>query len=345
MARNSRALAATAVGVVLGLTNGTPAYADDVANFYKGAQVSLVISAGVGGGFDSYGRLLARHMGRHIPGQPNMVPQNMPGAGGIRATNFMYNTAPRDGLYVALVHSAMTTASVLAPEKAQFDATKFNWIGNIEDETSLCVSWHATPIKTTEDMLTKEFVVGGTGVGGNLEIYPRVLNTILGTKIKVISGYKGGNDVGLAMERGEVQGRCSWPLSSIRSTRGEWLKDKKIHLLLQTGLEKEPDLPDVPLVMDFVKNPDDRAVLELVFASRSFLRPVFVPPAVPAERVSALRKAFMDTMADNDFRQDAAKQSLTVSPKRGEDMQGQIVKIHQSPKAVVERAIAAMNPQ
>lgn len=325
-------------------TAAMPAAAEDVAAFYKGKQITLVISAGAGGGFDTYGRLLTRHFGRHIPGQPGMVPQNMPGAGGIKATNFMYNNARKDGTFIAIVHSAMTTASVLAPNKAQFDATKINWIGNIEDETSLCVAWHAAPAKTAQDMLTKEFIVGGTGVGGNLEIYPRVMNSILGAKIKVISGYKGGNDVVLAMERGEVQGRCSWPLSSIRSTRPEWLAQKKINILLQTGLEKEAELPHVPLIMDFVKNEDDRAVMELIFASRSFLRPVLAPPGVPADRIAALRASFMATMKDKAFLADASKQHITVNPKQGESMQALITKIHKTPKAVVERAIKAMNP-
>jgi hypothetical protein len=168
------------------------------------------------------------------------------------------------------------------------------------------------------------------------------MNSILGSKIKVISGYKGGNDVVLAMERGEVQGRCSWPLSSIRSTRPEWLSQHKLNLLLQTGLEKEPELPDVPLIMEFVKAEDDRAVMELIFASRSFLRPVLAPPDVPADRVSALRVAFMDTMRDTAFLGDAKKQSLTITPKTGETMQNLLIKIHKTPKAVVERAIKAM---
>ncbi|MFM1816666.1 MAG: hypothetical protein RLZ98_3361 [Pseudomonadota bacterium] len=335
-----------ALALALGVGGaGAAAAAKSPAEFYKGSNLTLIISAGSGGGFDSYGRLLARHYGRHVPGNPTLVPQNMPGAGGLRATNHMYNSAPKDGSHIAIVHSAMTTASILSPHKAQFDATKINWIGNIEDETSLCVSWHASPIKTTEDMMTKEFVVGGTGVGGNLEIYPRVLNSILGTKIKVISGYKGGNDVVLAMERGEVHGRCSWPPSSIHSTRPEWIPEKKINLLLQTGLAKEPGLPNVPLVMEYVKNEDDRVVLELVFAARSFLRPVLAPPDVPEERLAALRGAFMSTMADKAFLEDAKKQSLTVNPKRGEDMQAQIIKLHKAPKAVIDRAIAAMNPK
>lgn len=321
-----------------------PASADAVGDFYRGKQITFIVATGSGGGYDAYGRLLTRHYKNHIPGQPNFVVQNMPGAGGIRATTFIYNTAPKDGTAMAIVHSGMTTLSLLEPENANFDATKLTWLGNIEEETSLCVSWHDSPIKTTQDMMTKEFIVGGTGSGANLEVYPRVMNKILGTRIKVISGYKGGNDVNLAIERGELQGRCSWPMSSIHSTRPQWLPEKKLNLLVQTGMEKDPELPDVPLIMELVKSSDDRAVMELIFAPRSLLRPVVAPPDMPADRTAALRSAFMKTLADKAFLDDAAKQQLTVTPKSGEVMQNLIHKIHQAPKAVVERAKQAMSP-
>jgi tripartite-type tricarboxylate transporter receptor subunit TctC len=315
-----------------------PAEADDVAAFYKGKNARLIISTGTGGGYDAYGRLLAQYLGRHIPGTPNFVPQNMTGAGGIRATNFMYHNAPKDGSVIAVVHSAMTTASLLTPEKVEFDSSKLNWIGNMDSESSLCVSWHTSPIKTTQDMLTKQFIVGGSGAGSNMEIYPRVINEILGAKIKVISGYKGGKRVALAMEQGELQGRCSWPLSAIRKAHPDWLKSKKLNLLLQTGLEKNPELPNVPLIVDFVKNDDDRAVVELIFAARSFLRPVLAPPNVPAERIAALRNAFDATVADKKFQADAERRGMPLSPIKGQSMQGQILKIYRTPKSTVERA-------
>ncbi len=321
----------------------TAAAADAVADFYRGKQISFIIATGSGGGYDTYGRLLARHYGLFIPGQPTMVVQNMPGAGGIRATNFIYNTAPKDGTAVALVHSGMTTLSLIEPDNAKFDATKLTWIGNMEEETSLCVSWHDSPIKTTGDMFTKEFIIGGTGAGANLEVYPRVMNKILGTRFRVISGYKSGNEVSLAIERGELHGRCSWPLSSIRSTRPEWLPEKKLNFLVQTGMQKDAALPDVPLVMDLVKNDEDRAVMELIFAPRSLLRPVVAPPDLPADRTVGLREAFMKTLADGAFLEDAAKQRLTVTPKSGEAMQRLILKLHQAPKPVVERANQAMS--
>jgi tripartite-type tricarboxylate transporter receptor subunit TctC len=319
------------------------AHADGAADFYRGKQLNLVVSTNSGNGIDTYGRMLARHIGRHVPGNPQMVVQNMPGAGGIRATNYMYNTAPRDGTYMALVHPAMTTAAVLTLSQARFDATKLTWIGNMEQEVALCVSWHESKIKTTEDMLTKEFVVGGTGAGSNLEIYPRVLNSILGAKIKIISGYSGGGDVALAIERHELDGRCGWPLSSIRSTRPAWLAEKKINILMQTGLAKDPDLPDVPLITDYAKTDKDLAVMKLIFIARSLLRPVLAPPDVPADRVATLRKAFMATMRDKEFIGEGERQGVTVrSPLSGEEVEAMILKLQETPKDVIERATQAM---
>lgn len=318
------------------------AFGDSVSDFYRGKQITFIISTNAGGGIDAYGRLLARYIGNHIPGAPAVVPLNMPGAGGIRATNYMFNNAPRDGTVVALVHSEMTTASLFEPEQVRFDATQMNWIGNIADEMSLCLSWHDAPIKTAADMLSKEFIVGGSGAGADDEIYPRVLNNILGAKIKIISGYTGGADLQLAMERGEVQGRCSWPLSSIRATRPDWIRNHEINYLIQMGLEKDAELPDVPLVMDYVKTEEDREIMELILAPRSFLRPVLAPPQLPNDRVEALRSAFSDTMKDPAFSADAAKQQLTIKPRSGADMQASIGKLHLTPENVVNRALAAM---
>jgi tripartite-type tricarboxylate transporter receptor subunit TctC len=321
---------------------GNEAVGDSVSDFYKGKQITFVISTSAGGGIDVYGRLLARYIGNHIPGTPAVIPQNMPGAGGIRATNYMANNAPKDGTVIALVHSDMTTASLFEPEKIMFNATKMTWIGNIADEMSLCLSWHDAPIKTASDMISKQFIVGGSGVGANDEIYPRVLNNVLGAKIKIISGYTGGNDLQLAMERGEVQGRCSWPLSSIRATRPDWIQNHKLNYLLQMGLERDPDLQNVPLVMDFVKTDEDREIMELIFAPRSFLRPVLAPPEIPDERVAALRAAFSAAVKDPGFLADAAKQHLTIKPKSGADMQAVIRKLHLTPKHMIDRALTAM---
>lgn len=324
------------------LTQPVPGSAQSAADFYKGKQVSLIISTESGGGYDTYGRVLARHYGRYIPGNPSLVVQNMPGAGGIRATNHIYNSAAKDGTVLGLVHSAMTTASILTLPQVQFDTSRINWIGNMDEETAQCVSWHGSKIQTTKDMLEKPFVVGGSGAGSFLEIYPRVINNLLNAKIKVISGYKGGSEVALAMERGEVDGRCGWPMSSVRATRPDWVAEKKLVFLLQTGLTKDPALPDVPLITDFVTSADDKALLELIFVSRSILRPVFAPPDVPANRIAALRDAFMKTMADRTFVEEALKQGATITPMDGAKVQATIAKINQTPKAIVDRAVAAM---
>jgi tripartite-type tricarboxylate transporter receptor subunit TctC len=318
------------------------AAADPVSDFYRGKQMQLIVSTGPGGGYDAYARVLARYYGKHIPGGPTMVVQNMPGAGGIRATNHLYANAPKDGTVLALVHSAMTTANVLPLNQVQFDTSRINWIGNMEEEVALCVSREDSVVKTAADLLAKPFVVGGTGIGSELEIYPRVIDAVFGAQIKIVSGYQGGAEVALAMERGELDGRCGWPLSSIRTTRPDWLKDKKIHLLLQTGLAKNPELPDVPLITDFVHNDDDLALLKLVFVSRSLLRPVLAPPEVPPERVAALRTAFLDTLKDPAFLGEAGPQGVTITPMPGETVQKIIAAINGTPKPVVERAIKAM---
>jgi tripartite-type tricarboxylate transporter receptor subunit TctC len=315
------------------------ARADSIKEFYAGTQIRFIISAGTGGGYDMYGRVFARHFGSHVPGQPKVVPQNMPGAGGIRAASFLFNTAGADGLTMGLLQSGTVLEPLLGKVKDQFNPVKFNWIGNLEEEPSLCVSWHAAPIKTFEDLQNSTFVVGGTGAGDTSEMYPKVLNAALGTDIKIISGYKGGNDVVLAMERGEIQGRCGWPLSSIRSTRPDWIKDGKLKFLIQLGTRKHADLPQVPLIMDLVASRSQRRreALTLIFAGRQVLRPILVPPGVPAQRVAALRQAFNATMKDEAFLKEIERHRLTISPAGGDDVQSFIEQIYQmSPAVVVE---------
>lgn len=333
------------VSVLLVFGYATPsvlAASSPVEDFYKNTQMNLIISSGAGGGYDRYGRLLARHMGKHIPGNPSIIPRNMPGAGGLKATAHMYANAPKDGATIAIVHNGMTTASLLMPQRAKFREAEFSWIGNIAEETAQCLAWRDSTIKTTADMLSKEFIVGGAGSGSNLDQYPRIINNILGAKIKVISGYKGSKQIALAVERGEVQGICALPLSTITNSKPEWIRDKKIGLLLQMGLTKDPALPHVPLIMDFVKNEEDRMAMELILAPRKLLRPVFAPPSVPTERVMALRAAFMKTVKSNGFMMEAKKQRLIVTPMSGEEAEEIIRKIHEVPRKVLARAIEAM---
>ena len=243
-----------------------PALAQTPAEFYRGKSLELYISSSVGGGYDAYARMLARHMGRFIPGNPTVVAKNMEGAGGLRLANFLYNAAPKDGTTFATIYRGTLFEPLLGGKGAQFDATKFTFIGSANNEVSVCVAWHTTGVTRFEQVLTKELVVGASGLSADSYQFPKIANGVLGTKFKIITGYPGGNDIDLAMERGEVQGRCSWSWTSLKATRRSWLAEKKINILFQMGLSKHPDLPDVPLIIDLAKSDEDRAVLKLMFA-------------------------------------------------------------------------------
>lgn len=313
-----------------------PASAASVADFYKDKRITFVISSGAGGGYDAYGRTLARHMGKHIPGNPGFVPQNMPGAGGIRAANYLYNVAPKDGTVFGGVHRGIPMEPLFGNEKAQYDPSKFNWLGSLNNEVSVCVSWGTAPVKTIREAMEKELIVGGSGPN-DTEAFPALLNNIVGTKFKIVSGYPSGTAVNLAMERREVDGRCGWSWSSAKTQQPEWLKEKKVNILAQLSLAKHPELADVPLVMEFAKSEEDKDILELVFARQVMGRPYLAPPGVPAERVAALRAAFDATMKDPEFIADINKQKLELTPVSGVEIQKLVNKIHATPKSVIAR--------
>ena len=327
-------------GVVL-LSGASATVAQSSEDFFTGKQIKLIISTGPGGGYDTNARLFARFYGAHIPGNPAIVPQNMPGAGGIRASSFVYSGAPKDGTTIGVVDSSNLIQPLLKNTRDQFDPTKVNWLGNMSSEPSLCVSWHETPIKTTEDFLTKEFIVGGSGAGGQLEVYPKILNSILGTKMKVISGYTGGNEVVLAMERGEVQGRCGWSLSGIESTRAGWLADKKVNILVQLG-DKAPELPNVPEAAELAKSQEQKDVLQLIFSDRKVQRPFMAPPGVPEARVALMRTAFLATMADKSFLAEADKMKLQVTVMPGGEVQEYMNRLYAASPAVIEQTRVAL---
>ena len=327
---------------ITGLMAASDLRADAVADFYKGKQVKLLIGYSAGGGYDTYARVLARHMGKHIPGNPTIVPQNMPGAGSLKLTNFIYNVAPKDGSVFGTIGRGVPMEPLLGGKGAQFEADKFTWIGSLNNEVSICASWHTSKVKTVEDLASIELIVGGTGSGADTDTFPIVMTNMFGSKIKLISGYPGGNDILLAMERGEVAGRCGWSWSSVKSRRGDWIKDKKINILLQMSLQKHPDLPDVPLVMDMAKNDDDRAALELIFARQVMGRPYVAPPGIPADRAAALRAAFDATVKDPDFVADIAKMKLELNPVSGEEVENIVKRIYAAPEAIVARASDAI---
>jgi tripartite-type tricarboxylate transporter receptor subunit TctC len=332
---------AYAVATALALLPAT-AGAQSVADFYKGKTVDLYIGYSVGGGYDLYARFLARHMGKHIPGNPNVVPKNMEGAGSLRLANWLYNIAPKDGTAFGAIGRGTGFDPLLGNKAAQFDATKYTWIGSANNEVSVCVAWHTSGVTKFEDMQSKPLIVGGTSASADTDQFPKITNGVLGTKIRVITGYPGGNEVGLAMERGEVQGRCGWSWSSVKSTHQKWLDEKRFSILVQLALEKHPELPDVPLITDLAKTDEQRQILKLIFARQVMGRPFVAPPNIPPERAEALRKAFMDTMKDKDFLADAEKSQLEITPVHGAEIEKLMKDIHAASPTIAQKAGALL---
>jgi hypothetical protein len=265
----------------------------------------------------------------------------MPGAGSLVLANWLYNVAPRDGTAFGIIARGTAFDPLLGSTKAQFDASQFNWIGSMNDEVSVCVAWHTTGITTLEQVERKELTVGGSGPVADTDQFPKVLNATIGTKFKIVTGYPGGNDVDLAMERGEVMGRCGWSWSSVIATHKSWIDDKKINVLVQLSLSKHVDLPHVPLIMDFAKTEEQKQIFKLVFARQPMGRPFLAPPGIPAERVAVLRKAFMDTMKSGEFLAEAAKMQLEINPVSGEAVQKIVQEVYRTPNAVAA-AVAQM---
>jgi tripartite-type tricarboxylate transporter receptor subunit TctC len=316
--------------------------ADAISEFYGSRDVHLLIGYSPGGGYDTYARLLARYLGQHIPGSPTVVPENMPGAGSLRLANYLYNVAAKDGSVIGTFARGMAMEPLLGGQGTRFEAAKFSWIGSLNNEVSLCVSWHTSDVKTMQDLFTKQLIVGGTGSGSDTDVFPIVMSNLLGAHIKLISGYPGGNDILLAMERGEVDGRCSWSYSTLISRRPEWLEEGKINLLVQLALAKHPDLPDVPLVTDFAKNDDERKALELIFSRQVMGRPYAAPPGIPAQRLQALRRAFDETARDAAFRAEAERLELELNPVSGEEIDALIGRIYGASDNAVRLATDAI---
>ncbi|MEA2997181.1 MAG: hypothetical protein QOG74_2730 [Alphaproteobacteria bacterium] len=320
------------------------ARAQSPAEFYKGKTVEFYIGYSVGGGYDLYARTIARHIGKHIPGNPTVVPKNMEGAGSLRLANWLFRVGAKDGSVIGTIGRGTGFDPILGQQGAQFDGTKFTWLGSANNEVSVCVSWNATSgIAKFEDLLSKEMTVGGTSSSADTDQFPRIMNGVLGTKMRIVSGYPGGNDVVLAMERGEVKGRCGWSWSSVVSTHRVWLDEKKMTVLAQLALQKHPDLPDVPLIIDLAKTDEQKQILRLIFARQVMGRPYLAPPGIPADRAAALRQAFMDTMTDKDFLADAEKAQLEITPVDGPTIQKLVAEVYQTPPEVAKKAAALLN--
>ena len=339
--RRARLAAAAAVALAVG---AGAVRADPVADFYKGRQINFILSADAGGGYASYANAFAPYFGSHIPGSPQVVVQNMPGAGGIRAMTYFYSVAPRDGTTVGFVHSSVPFSPLFGAPGAKFDAREMHWIGSMNSATAICVAWHTSKIKTWHDLFEHEFVVGSSGSGSQMETFPIMLNKLFGMKTKVVSGYKGGNEIYLAMERGEVDGRCAGLVSSINATRPEWFPQKKVSVPIQVSLKRDPLFPDVPAIGEFAKDERTRQILQLLVAPQEMDRPLLTPPGVPADRVAALRAAFHAAMNDPGFIAEASKEHLDLKELSGERVTKIIEDAYALSPEVIKAASEAVRP-
>jgi tripartite-type tricarboxylate transporter receptor subunit TctC len=311
--------------------------ADPIADFYRGKTINLVVGTSAGNDYDFRGRLIARHMGRHIPGEPTIAPQNMPGAGGIKAANYMASIAPKDGTTVHMIMTNMMATQAMHLSGVEFDTRQFRWIGNTTSTPNVINSWHTSGITNIEQVKTKELVVGAPNRTAGV-IYPTLLNKLAGMKFKIVTGYPGGNEVNIAMERGEVLGRGSNSWASWKSTKPQWISEKKIFILVQVGLKRDPELADVPLLIELASNDRDRKLMTFVSAETAISRALVTTPGVPPERVEALRRAFDATMKDPQFLADANKAQMDISPMTGEESQIIADQIANTPADVVAYA-------
>jgi len=323
--------AAAAVALAL---SASPAAAQ--APILAGKTVTVVIGFGPGGGYDAWARVVARHLGKHLPGNPTVVPQNMPGGGSLNAANHIYAIAPKDGTMLAIIARDAALAPLTGVSGGRFDPLKISWVGTPTTETNVCISTEKAKVKTFEDLLKQELIIGNTGVGTGTYSYPKALNGLLGTKFKLISGFPSSSDVFLAMERGEVDGICE-SLDSVIGKRPDWIASKKVNVLFQGGTEPNPTLKGVPFVVDLARTAGDRQAIEFLYAGQCIGRPFVAPPGLPPDRLKMLRDAFDATVTDPDFVSDAKRQMLDVEPEDGAHLEALIRKIYATPKPVVDR--------
>ena len=321
----------------------SPAAAQTPAEFYKGKQVSIYVGFTAGGTYDLYARVLARHIGRHIPGNPSVVPRNMEGAGSLRLANYIAQVAPRDGTAIATIGRSTVAGPLFGHPSAQFDPRRFSWLGSTNDEVSICAAWHTSGITRFDDLKAKEYAFGATGPTEEaVQIY-KTMNALLGTKVRTVSGYPGGNQISLAMERGEIHGRCSISWSSIKASLPHWIEEKKFVPLLQVASAKHADLPDVPLLMDLAPDDEARHIFRFLIARQVMGRPFFGPPDVPADRAAALRKAFIDTLNDPEFLAEADKAKLEINPVPAARVEDLLRELYAVPADITKKAAALFN--
>lgn len=313
------------------------ASADGVKDFYKGRSITMLIGSGAGGGYDTYSRVLGRHMGRHIPGNPHIVPQNMPGGASIKAANYMYNVAPKNGTVFAAVFNSLPLAPIVGKKGPKFDITKFAWVGSIGKLQNICATWHTSKARTFSDTKARQTVVAATGATGNAAIYPALLNQSLGTKFKVVLGYK-ASGARLAVTRGEADGICGMAYQTLLASNPAWFSGKKLNILAQIGLKPHPALKGVPMVMDMIKSRSERDLLTFLMIPQEMGRPYAAAPGLPHARIAALRAAFAATMTDPKFLKDAKRTRLVVDPIGHQEMSALVTRLAAMPKPTIAAA-------
>jgi tripartite-type tricarboxylate transporter receptor subunit TctC len=310
-------------------------------SFYEGKTVTVVTSTGIGGTYDVLARAVARHMPKYVPGKPTMIVQNMPGAGNALATNYMYNVAPKDGTVMAVIHAAMPLHQVLDGRGVRYDASKFNWLGSPGPENEVVLVWHTAGVRTIDDAKRKEIILGATGEGSGIFILPMAMNHVLGTKFKVVIGYKSSEDVNLAMQRGEVQARA-FGFDSIQAQHSDWLRDKAIDIIVQAGVKRDSYLPDVPLLTELTKTEEDREIMALISSTAGLGHPYLVPPGAPPERIAVLRRAFAETLREKNFRDEVTRLGLRIEPMDAEEVTKIVTDTISASPAVVAKAKVAI---
>lgn len=316
------------------------ARAEDAASFYSGRTVNLAIGYTVGGGYDLNARLLSKYMGKHIPGNPYVTPQNMPGAGSLKAFKWLYAIAPKDGTAIATFGRSMPVEPLFGVS-SDIDSRKFTWLGSVTSDVSVCITWHTSQIKTIDDLMTKEARLAGQGAGSDPDVFTSVLKSTFNPKLKLVTGYPGSNEAGLAMERGEVDGECGVSWSTVNITHPDWVKDHKINVLIQMALEKHPDLPNVTLMTDLAKDQPTKQMLKVIVASQTWARPFAAPPGLSPEMTKVLRTAFDETMKDPDYLAEAKTLKLEVMPVSGQKISQLIDELYDTPPDVLAKAKAA----
>jgi len=333
-------LAACVVGAMVSAAPQSVAQ-DAVADFYRGRQVSVLVGSSPGGSASLYAQALARHMIRYLPGAPAFVVQHVPGAGGLVVANTVANASPRDGTVFAITSRTTALEPLLGNRNAKFDGRQLAWLGTANVEYTTCFAWNTAAVKTLQDAMRGELIVAGTGADATEVVWPKVANKLIGTRFKIVLGYPGSTEMLLALERGEVEGNCGLGWTFLKLRKADWLRDKKINILFQWSLHKHPDLPEVPLLIDSTRTPEDRKVFEFLLAPQDMGRPFFAPPGVPPERLQALRDAFAQTLKDPQFLAEADKMGIEVQVVRGEAVQALVERIYAAPPDVIARAKAA----